>query len=292
MHSYLQHLPKEKQNELVALTQVLKTIRGIEMVILFGSYARGNWVEDIYTEKGTIYEYRSDYDILIVTKEDNSIKNHRIEQKVDKNIPEDVATPLSFIYHSIKFLNKALSIGNYFFNDIAKEGIVLYNSDKFTLEEPQNLTPAEAQQKAKDYYNQWFKSANMFFLDFSTNLERGKADSDFYYNAAFMLHQATERYYTTILLVFTDYRPKEHDLARLEKQAINCNKQLDVFPKTTKEEQILFGLLQKAYIDSRYKMDEYQITQQNLEYLAKKVTILKGLTEKICKEKITEIGIK
>lgn len=285
MPSNLQHLPEKKQAELLALTQVLKTIRGIEMVILFGSYARGTWVEDLYTEKGTIYEYRSDYDILIVTKEDNPIKNHRIECKVDKSIPEEVATPLSFIYHSIKFLNQALSIGNYFFNDIAKEGIVLYTSERFTLEEPKDLSPTEAQQKAQDYYKQWFTSANDFFKHYQYAM-----NDKSYNNAAFMLHQATERFYTTILLVYTDYRPKEHDLARLEKQAINCNSRFNVFPKTTKTERDLFTLLKKAYIDSRYKMDEYQITQQDLAYLAEKVEHLKGLTEEICKAKIVEIG--
>jgi predicted nucleotidyltransferase len=30
------------------------------MIILFGSYARGTWVEDKYTERGNVYEYKSD----------------------------------------------------------------------------------------------------------------------------------------------------------------------------------------------------------------------------------------
>ena len=287
MQTDLIHLPKEKQTELETLTTVLQTVRGVEMVILFGSYARGNWVEDMYVEKGTIYEYRSDYDILVVTKEDNPIKNLYIERKIEKNIPEDIATPLSFIYHSIKFLNKALSIGNYFFNDVIKEGVVLYDSGKFTLEKPRELSPEEAQQKAQDYYDQWFTSANQFlgYHEFAMSKQE-------FHNAAFMLHQSTERYYTTILLVHNDYRPKEHDLARLEKQVLNCNTGFDVFPKTTKEERNLFTLLKKAYIDSRYKMDEYEITKSDLDYLSGKVEQLKALTEKICKKKILEIGAK
>jgi predicted nucleotidyltransferase len=40
------------------------------MIILFGSYARGDWVED-YQEK---YEYVSDFDILIITKDKTSAK--------------------------------------------------------------------------------------------------------------------------------------------------------------------------------------------------------------------------
>ena len=285
MQNQLSHLPLEKQTELNTLVEVLKTVRGIEMVILFGSYARGTWVEDMYTENGTIYEYRSDYDILIVTKENNPLKNFQIERKVEKNIPEGIATPLSFIYHSIKFLNNALSVGNYFFNDVVKEGIMLYNRGIFTLEEPRELTPTEAKQKAQDYYDQWFKSANSFLRHHYYAMN----DED-EYKAAFELHQATERYYTTILLVFTDYRPKEHDLERLDISAVKCDKRFDVFPRKTKAEQKRFELLKKAYIDSRYKMDEYQITKQDLEYLAEKVEELKTLVEEICTAKILEIG--
>lgn len=220
-----------------------------------------------------------------MTKEDNPIKNYQVECRVEKNIPKGIVTPSSFIYHSIKFLNKALSIGNYFFNDVIKEGIVLYNRGIFTLEEPRELTPAKAQQKAQEYYNLWFTSANEFFIDYSNAFKR-----ESYNNATFLLHQATERYYTTILLVFTNYRPKEHDLSKLDKQAVICDNRFDVFPKTTKEERNLFKLLKRAYVDARYKMEEYTITKAELEYLVEKVEKLQELTEEICKAKILEIG--
>jgi len=33
-----------------------------EMIILFGSYACGDWVEYAYEEDGVLYHYQSDYD--------------------------------------------------------------------------------------------------------------------------------------------------------------------------------------------------------------------------------------
>ena len=108
--------------------------------------------------------------------------------------------------------------------------------------------------------------------------------------AAFELHQATERYYTTILLVFTDYRPKDHNLENLGIKVEMCDQRFAVFPKTTDTEKRLFELLKRAYIDARYKMDEYKVTKGELEYLAEKVDELKKLTETICKSKINEIG--
>lgn len=42
----LTHLPLNKQDQLKALTQIILDKVPAEMIILFGSYARGDWVED------------------------------------------------------------------------------------------------------------------------------------------------------------------------------------------------------------------------------------------------------
>ena len=60
---------------------------------------------------------------------------------------------------------------------------------------------------------------------------------------------------------------------------------LHSFPRTTPEEERLFILLKKAYIDSRYKLD-YSINREELEYLSERVQKLRELTEIACKEKI------
>lgn len=53
----------------------------------------------------------------------------------------------------------------------------------------------------------------------------------------------------------------------------------------TVEQKICFDLLNRAYVDARYKK-EYKITKKQLEYLAQRVKKLQRLTNKICKEKI------
>lgn len=65
MNTSIQHLPSHKQRELTNLTNFLKEFKEVEMVILFGSYARNTWVEDRYVEKGILYEYKGDFDILV-----------------------------------------------------------------------------------------------------------------------------------------------------------------------------------------------------------------------------------
>jgi predicted nucleotidyltransferase len=38
------------------------------MIILFGSYARGDWVYDQYVKEHVTYTYQSDIDILVLVK--------------------------------------------------------------------------------------------------------------------------------------------------------------------------------------------------------------------------------
>ncbi|MEC7769861.1 MAG: HEPN domain-containing protein [Bacteroidota bacterium] len=287
MNKSLDHLPPSKQKELGLLTTLLSSFKEVEMVLLFGSYARGNWVEDTYVEKGITYEYRSDYDILVVLTHEDLKQKFRIEDKVKEELitTGKVNTPVNIIFHGIKHLNQALRLGNYFFKDIKKEGVVLYNSEKFELATPKVLTPQESQQKAQEHFDQWFTTANGFLKQFKYALSDSELNI-----AAFQLHQAVERYYTTILLVFTDYRPKDHNLETLGIKVDMCDQRFAVFPKQTEEEQRLFELLKRAYIDARYKMEEYHVTQADLEYLSAKVAELQHLTEGICLEKIKEIG--
>ncbi|WP_205728970.1 HEPN domain-containing protein [Flagellimonas onchidii] len=283
----MNHLPKSKQEELTLLTEQLSAHKLVEMIILFGSYARGNWVEDQYVEKGITYEYRSDFDILVVITHEDLKQKFRIEDKIKAELitTGKVTTPVSLIFHGIKQLNASLTMGNYFFKDIKEEGLVLYDSQKIKLAHPKKLTAAQYKQKAQGHFDQWFESANEFLETFEFEMSKKR-----FLKAAFELHQAVERYYTTILLVFTDYRPKDHNLENLGIKVEMCDKRFAVFLKTTDTEKHLFELLKRAYIDARYKMDEYEITKGELEELAQRVNELKRLTEEICTAKIGEIG--
>lgn len=253
------------------------------MVILFGSYARGNWVEDTYTEGHITYEYKSDYDILVVVKEKADARRLNLWRHVEAVIQhtKTIKTWVTIIVHGLNEINSDLSMGQYFFTDIKKEGVLLYDAKRFKLAKARKLSLEERKQIAKQDFNYWFKSARYFFDDFESNLEKRR-----YNNAAFNLHQATERSYITTLLVFTHYKPKEHDISKLGKQVNNLDPRfLPVFPRSTPEEKRLFDLLKKAYIDARYKR-EYKITKQELEYLSGRVRKLQKLTKEVCKEKI------
>ena len=90
----------------------------------------------------------------------------------------------------------------------------------------------------------------------------------------------------TVLIVFTDYKPKIHGLEKLHTQVCKQDARFKtVFPRKTKEEKQALTLLKKAYIDPRYKMD-YEIKKEELEYLSERVLRLQSLTEKASKKQI------
>jgi HEPN domain-containing protein/predicted nucleotidyltransferase len=284
MKKSLSHLPKHKQDEIRAVAELIKERIDAEFIILFGSYARGDWVEDVYVgNDGTTYEYKSDYDLLIVV--DNlrkyEYKGHRnrIKQKVRRVGICD--TRLSIIMHSINEFKGAIKNGNYFFTDIKKEGILLYSSKRFRMPAVKELNVKQREGKAKKHFENWFETANSFFDNFEYKLSKND-----YKIAAFELHQAAERFYTTVLLVFTDYKPKTHDLEELGIRVDRLSAKFKgIFPKKSEEEKRLFELLRHAYVEARYDM-AYKITRKELEYLAGRVKKLQSTTEKVCKEKI------
>lgn len=283
MKTDLTHLPKQKQAELKAIRDALIPRYGeIEMIILFGSYARGNYVEDKYEDKGITYEYKSDYDLLIITTKISQSENHTWIQSIFGKLDElNLQTPVNPIFHGIDFVNTELRDGNYFFDDIKKEGVQLFTTNRYLLDEKQKKSPAEMKSKAQKYFDGWFQSANDFFFQFNNALMHDKLKV-----AAFELHQATERYYGTIQLVFTGYKPKTHDIEILGKLAKALDMEFGkVFPRVTIDEHRRFVLLKKAYVEARYNMD-YNIGKADLGYLSERVKILRSLTEQICKRKI------
>lgn len=209
MKTSLSHLPEHKQAELKAIKEALVPRYGeIEMIILFGSYARGNWVEDKYVENGRTYEYKSDYDLLVILSDYKKANADTFVQSVSTKLEAlKLSTPVHPIFHGIDFVNAALSEGKYFFDDIKREGILLFNTSRYELAEKRELSPLEVQKMAQADFNQWFESADDFF-----RIAKSELGIDKYKTSAFNLHQATERYYGTIQLVFTGNKPKTHDL--------------------------------------------------------------------------------
>ena len=283
MKSSLSHLPKTNQEQILQIVEIIKEVIAPEKIILFGSYAKGRQVNHKYVSNGTVYEYISDYDFLVVLKENPGktfIPESAILNKTDK-----FETPVNLEIHDIEYINKGLEIGEYFFTDILKKGIVLYDRGNIKFVTPRELTVDEKRQKAKQYFEFWYSKAESLFKGVHFFFTE-KAFND----ATFLLHQVAESFYYATLLVFTDYKPKLHNLWKLRKKAKPYSEELFLVfqPETDKQEERLFELLKQGYIDARYNID-FKITENELQTLIVRVKQMQLIIEKVCKKKIDEI---
>ena len=108
MKDSLANLPQRKRGELVRIVSIIReSTPQAEMIILFGSYARGDAVEDVTVDGNTTYEYSSDFDILVIVKSKSLADNldlwYSIEDEAGK-LP--VQTPVKIIAHEIEFVKR------------------------------------------------------------------------------------------------------------------------------------------------------------------------------------------
>jgi excisionase family DNA binding protein len=280
MKKSLSNLPEYKVNELATITEtILKELDDVQMIILFGSYARGNWVEDVCSEKDCKYEYKSDFDILVVTKYAEAANNPDLQHKVEGKLNR-AETTVNLVFHDIQHINTQLNKGQRFFSDIKEEGIMLYDSGRFRFANKRELNIEKRKQIAQQNFDKWYEKAKHFYSHFQYDLEK-----KWYNEALFELHQSIRCFYTTMLLVFCDYQPQNCDLEKLGRYVASYEPAfLTVFPCTTERQDKIFKLLNNAQAHTCSE-DSY-ITKVDLAHLEQCVQKLTELTQEICKKKI------
>jgi predicted nucleotidyltransferase/HEPN domain-containing protein len=294
----LDHLPAAKRQELAAVVRILfaefedalagrnaphRKAGRILKIILFGSYARGDWVAD------PVGGYFSDYDLLVVVNHDELADVTEYWVQADDHLLREqtvtgrIRTPVNFIVHSITDVNAQLRRGRPFFIDIVRDGIALYEAPDHPFDQPKRLSPEVALAEAKGYFEQWFPSADQFLIQGREAAARG-----WHNKSAFELHQAVERFYHCTLLVLTLYSPKSHKLNILRSQAERITPVLtEAWPRDTRFAQRAFELLRRAYVEARYS-PHYKISDEELAWLVERVEALQDSVRQVCDERLAE----
>ena len=298
MRTELDHLPPQKQRELERVVQLIfeefddafalakhewKKAGRILKVILYGSYARGTWVDEPHTAKG----YQSDYDLLIIVNDKRLVDRVKYWSKLDDRlmreygVTKSLKTPVNFIVHTLQEVNDGLAHGRYFFMDVAKDGIALYQCDETELHQPKPKTPEQALAMAQEYFDEWMPAASGILETARFSIEQGRLK-----DAAFLMHQATERLYHCVLLVCTFYTPHVHNLGFLRTQAERIDPRLIyIWPRDTRRDRTRFEKLKEAYVKARYSK-HYRITKEELEWLGAQVEELGRVVHEVCSERL------
>ncbi len=177
MRTDLGHLPEAKRRELTFVVELIRDgfakalsrrtqeryRRGeILKIVLFGSYARGGWVED------PVGRYYSDYDLLVVVNHEDLTDPSEFWGDTERQLLEALTAgerlraPVSLIVHSLDDVNAQLRLGRYFFTDIVRDGIALYEAPGRPFATPEPLALATALAEAQAHFDEWFRSPSGF----------------------------------------------------------------------------------------------------------------------------------
>jgi len=289
------HLPERQQRELERIRTILleefdkaiaratqphKRNGKVYRIVLFGSYARDDWVDE--PENG----YQSDFDLLVVVSHEDLTDIAEYWYLAEDRIARDPAIdrPVNLIVHSLDEVNRSLARGEYFWVDIARDGIALYELPGHSLATAKPLTPADAHRMAREYFEHWLPSADQFIAHGTDAMKR-----EWHNKAAFELHQATERFYICFLLVRVMYFPRSHNIKFLRSLAEDKEPRLiKAWPRETKKERARFERLKRAYVEARYSAG-YSITTEDLDALAASVSRLRDIVEQVCRERLAEL---
>lgn len=296
MRSDVDHLPPIQQTELARAKQILTAEFGeaisrsnqpskkngkILKIVLFGSYARSDWVDE--PENG----YQSDFDLLIVVSHrdltDIADYWYLAEDKILRD--ETIARPVNIIVHALDEVNQALSRGEYFWVDIARDGIAIYDLPGSALVAPRPLTAADGYEMAAAYFQRQLPSIDNW-LRMSDFASSAGTDRDWLNKSAFNLHQATETAYACFLLVRTLYFPRSHNVKFLRSLAEDSEPRLiEAWPRATRPDRRRFELVKRAYVEARYSAS-YEISVEDLEAITASVQQLRDIVEEVCRERI------
>lgn len=289
MKKSIAFLPKKNREDLKYLVElILDKIPVCEMIILYGSYARGTYVSyDEREEFGIPTSFKSDYDILVI----NSAWSYdKIENKLasvrniyDKRGDHRYRVPVQFIHDSIKKVNEDLKYSRYFYTELKRDGIMLYNRGKNKLARRKPLKFGEIKKQGEEYFGEKYAKARLF-------MEQAvfMYDKEEYVMSSFNLHQACENLFNAIMLTFTLKNDKEHNLEELFKASRGYAPELiRVFPVGNEEEERLFKILVCSYIEARYN-PEFKVSREDVEDLMVKVEKFEEVTKQVCERRIKE----
>ncbi|WP_339709904.1 HEPN domain-containing protein [uncultured Sphingosinicella sp.] len=295
MKNDVDHLPPAQQEELALATRILMdeftvatsratqpwTKNGkVRKIVLFGSYARGDWVDE--PENG----YQSDYDLLIIVSHADLTEIADYWYVAEDKILRDAAIsrPVNIIVHTLDEVNRGLSRGEYFWVDIARDGVVLYDLPGSELATPMPLTAADAHEMASEYFAEWLPSIDRALATAKDQELKGADDLGWRKDAAFSFHQAAERAYTCFLLVRSQYVPRSHNLKFLRSLAEDREPRLvGAWPRATKVDRRRFELAKRAYVEARYSA-AYAIDSDDLQAIRAAVTMLRDTVETVSRE--------
>lgn len=208
-------------------------------------------------------------DLLVIT-----LKTDKRYRDQVANIIESLSNEIRFIpvVHSMDAVRADLEEGNLFFVTLCKKGTLLYEQHPAPLMVPGTISESKPVTRRLTLARSFYQASSDCVTD------------ENFKTAMFLLHQSVELSCAELLTWRLGYRSTTHSLRKLFALSENVtSKVTELFPASTAEEEKLFELLQRAYVDVRYK-ENYEVSPNDVFTLSERVSELLYLVEQLCNE--------
>lgn len=255
------HITEEQSTALnERISQIAKETNA-EMILCYGVRTNHNFIWSSFLQ--TTDEVRSmEYDLVILTREKEKVKRDEVSESITKR--NNATLKFTALVHGIEAVDDELKKGNHFFSSLLQKGVVLFDTQTFSLKVSTSIPLSVSNVEA--YWAKRYDLATQFYKGAAHALSQGWNDQ-----AVFMLHQAVEHACTALIKIYLGYKAATHKLSKLLSMVENFSLySITVFPRITQDEIRLFKVLERAYSESRYD-EKYDVSTETVNALRMEV---------------------
>jgi uncharacterized protein len=267
-HAFLMQRGKETER----LREEVLKICHPQMLYLLGITTKSERTESLFSLSAVSCTSTARYFLLVLTRKSEEESFNSLQDRIENKLQHFISS--TAIVLDIDRFNEWLSQGNAFAIKVKERAWVLYQEEDVLATPAGMLNEETLKRENEALFIQGMIKANGFLA----GAELYKIRKE-YRLSAFMLHQCTEQCLLAMLMINTGLRVNTHSIDKLIRYcSLFCYELPDVFKKNNEKEKKLYSLLNRAYIDTRYKQD-YSICYEELGALTKKVETIRQLFE-------------
>lgn len=234
-----------------------------DFIFLLGASVCERRMESIFSSPEPPSQYLADCFLLIVIQDLTNKEPYDWQEKIEQHC-QKVASITTIVLQSSTF-EEWLKAGHRFAARVWQSAPCIYNAGS-TCWTDAIYESTQSEEELKKRYTAGMNKSQEFLA--GAELFRIRKQNSM---AAFMLHQSAEQALKAVLEIGVGYHNNTHNISRLLKYARLVLPQIaSMFPQNIDLEKQLLQLLQKAYVEARYKED-YKIISSDLICLTERV---------------------
>lgn len=251
-------------DEYIKLSRQILQVAPAVRIFLLGTRLANYSTTNIFCPNFLNEESTDHYYLLVLIKRNHDASNNSVQDRIETTCLS--ICPLTAIVLDFEQFNQWLQEGHDFAYQVRTKATLLFEDLTVSLCDIKEANPdtinafrKAAQSKGLNLMKEFLAGADLYRIRQQNKM------------AAFMLHQAAEFSLHAILKISIGLCVNSHNLDKLIRYCSLANSSVTkVFNKRIENETRLFQLLQRAYIETRYK-ETYNINNSDLLEITNKI---------------------